>query len=78
MGCGAIRSHTALNWSAPPVLQMVRLIRASRMWKRWQSSVSVSHSTTSMVQCLLLILIWSHWSACIWMLPVRLHGCMVA
>eukprot|EP00966_Prymnesium_polylepis_P112313 2598025-Prymnesium_polylepis.1 len=47
---------------------MVRLLRASRLLNRWRTLISISSGAQSMGKCLVSVLLWSHWLACVWML----------
>ena len=52
---------------------MIRLVRASRLVKRWQTMISVSNGALSMTKCLVANFMFAHWYACIWTLQATLN-----
>ena len=49
-------------------IKMVRLLRASRLFKRWQSRLPISHGMQAMSKCIVAIVMFGHWFACVWTL----------
>lgn len=50
------------------LMKLVRLLKASRVLKRWMSRLSISYGTLVLVKCMCLVLVCSHWIACVWKL----------
>ena len=50
-----------------------RLLRASRLYRRWQTKITVSSSTQTIVQCTLLLCVGAHWAACLIGIQTALH-----
>jgi len=48
------------------LIKLVRLVRGSRIFKKWEMSVSINYSYLAVFQIVFGILIGSHWYACIW------------
>ena len=52
------------------LLKMIRLVNFRRVLKRWEDvtgeTVTVSHATSKLVQCIILVITVSHWFACVW------------
>ena len=46
-----------------------RLLRASRMLRRWESRVSLHYATLSWTWAVAKFLLFAHWAACIMVLP---------
>ena len=55
------------------LLKLVRIMRASRIFKRLESRISVSYSIIGLVQFTVLLLVCSHWMACLWAMGARLE-----
>ncbi len=45
--------------------KLLRVVRASRILSRWRNRVGISHSTLSLAKFFLIIILVSHWSACV-------------
>ena len=73
---GSEVSHLALLRTLRVVrlAKVVRLVRATRIYKRWRSALTLTYSTETLLQCFVLILITSHWYACIIALQATLHS----
>ena len=56
------------------LVKLVRLVRASRMWARWKTKITLSYSSLIMLQCAVMILVASHWYACIFALQAALNA----
>lgn len=54
--------------------QLVRLVRASRLFERWKTKITLSYGTQTVLQCVFVLLISSHWYACIIALQATLHS----
>ena len=52
------------------LIKLVRLVRGLRIFKRWETQVSINYSLLQMVSVVVGVVIVSHWSACMWMLQV--------
>ena len=55
------------------LVKLVRLVRASRLLKRWQSRMSLSFSSITVIACLVGVILSAHWYACIFTLQAMLH-----
>ena len=56
------------------LIKVVRLIRATRLYKRWKSSISLSYGMETLLKCLTGTLLAGHWTACIIGLEASLHS----
>ena len=54
------------------LIKLARLLRASRVFQRWQTKVAISYTRLSIAKSLLNVVLLSHWFACIWGLQVAL------
>lgn len=50
------------------LLKLLRILRASRVFMRLESRISISYALLNIVKFLLLMFVFSHWSACLWAL----------
>ena len=50
-----------------------RLLRASRLYRRWQSRITMSSSSQTVMQCTCLLFIGAHWYACLIGIQTALH-----
>ena len=50
------------------LVKLLRLLRGMRIFKRWETRLSIDYSMLSLVQSVVLVLMVAHWSACFWML----------
>jgi len=48
------------------VLKLVRIARASRIFKRWEATISLSYQLLSLIRFLCIAICTSHWLACLW------------
>lgn len=48
------------------VVKLARILRASRIIKRWQDYIGLSFAMISLVRFLILVLVLAHWLACAW------------
>ena len=55
------------------LMKLFRLVRASRVFERWKSKITLSYSTTILLQCVLNLLLGAHWYACLTALQASLH-----
>jgi hypothetical protein len=55
------------------LFKLIRVLRASRIIQRWDSSISISTSTRSMVTAMVAFCILLHWLACLWSLIPQLQ-----
>ena len=51
----------------------MRLVRASKIYVRWQSRISLSFATLMLIKCVVAIILSAHWFACIIALQTSLH-----
>ena len=56
------------------LFKLLRMLRASRILQRWDSSISVSSTTRTMVTAWLSWAVCMHWLACLWMLLPQLQS----
>ena len=54
------------------LVKLVRVLRASRIVQRWETSVSISTSTRSVIQAVVGFCVLIHWMACGWALLPQL------
>jgi len=47
------------------LIKLARILRASRIFSRWENSLALSSSTTSLLKYMILIIFVVHWFACI-------------
>ena len=50
------------------LLKLLRILRASRVFMRLESRISISYALLNIVKFLMLMFVFSHWSACLWAL----------
>ena len=55
------------------LIKLVRLVRASRIVDRWRSRIAISHASQTWLSCAFVLLVSSHWFACIIALQAGLH-----
>ena len=55
-------------------MKLVRLLRASRIIKRWETRMAVNHSLLSLASCITLYLLAAHWAACLMLMPTAFHA----
>ena len=53
--------------------KLIRLVRASRLYARWQAKISMSTSTQTVYTCTMLLVLGSHWYACVIGMQTALH-----
>ena len=44
----------------------MRILRGSRIFKRWETRVSINYGVLAMVRAILMLLFCAHWAGCIW------------
>ena len=54
------------------LIRLVRILAASRMFKRWETSLAINYSVLELGKCMVTLIIVAHWSACAWRLQVSL------
>jgi hypothetical protein len=54
-------------------IKLIRLMRAQRVISRVSSRISISHTSQTLISCLVAILLASHWYACIMALQASFH-----
>ena len=52
--------------------KLLRLVRASRLLARWETKVAVNYAALALLRITLAVLLYLHWSACLWAVQVRL------
>lgn len=69
------RAHLNSSHSLPhqPSQQLVRLVRVSKIYERWQARVSLSFATVMVIKCIAAVLLSAHWFACTIALQTTLH-----
>lgn len=55
------------------LLKLIRVLRASRIYQRFQARNSLPHSVEAMIKLLLMLIICSHWMACLWIMSATLQ-----
>ena len=53
--------------------KLLRVVRANRILSRWRNRFGIAHSTLSLMKFFLLIILVSHWSACIFHLTAAIQ-----
>lgn len=48
------------------LLKLGRILRASRILKRWEAYIGMSHASLELIKFLIISLIIAHWLACLW------------
>jgi len=56
------------------LLKLARVLKASRMLARYEAKLSISYSALSMAKLMVMMIIVSHWVACLWGLLAELEG----
>lgn len=54
------------------LLKLAKLARASRVFKRWETRISIDYAALSLVTVVAIIIFTCHWTACIWGLVASL------
>jgi len=54
------------------LIKLVRLVRASRLFKRWETRLEINYIALTMAKCIVMIVLASHWFACVWGLQASL------
>ena len=54
--------------------KLLRLLRSSRIFQRWKSRITLTYGQITTLQCIILLLLSSHWFACIMGLDASLHA----
>mmetsp|Transcript_15977 Transcript_15977/g.20456 ORF Transcript_15977/g.20456 Transcript_15977/m.20456 type:complete len:626 (-) Transcript_15977:304-2181(-) len=47
------------------LLKILRLLRVRKIWARWHQNIPFRYTTVTLLQFLIMILVFSHWLACI-------------
>ena len=55
------------------LLKLLRVLRASRVWARLESRISTPYAVMNIMKFLVLMFVFSHWSACLWALLAQLQ-----
>ena len=50
------------------LIKLLRLLRGLRLFQRWETRLSIDYGMLQLVNAMCTVLIFSHWSACLWML----------
>lgn len=56
------------------LVKVVRILRASRLVARWETRVSINYAALALLRATLVVLLFLHWSACVWSLQVGFFG----
>ena len=54
--------------------KLLRLMRASRLLARWETKVAINYAMLSLVRITFAVLLYLHWSACIWAVQTSFQG----
>ena len=52
------------------LVKLLRLLRGTRLLKRWETSMRLDYGTLSLVQSMVMVVVFAHWSACVWRMQV--------
>ena len=55
------------------LVKLGRVVKASRVFRRWEHSLGVSYSLIALIQFSCLVIFLAHWLACVWVLVGRSH-----
>lgn len=53
------------------LIKLLRILRASRLFKRWETTMSISHATLSLLKFLGAVVVAGHWFGCMWALGAK-------
>lgn len=56
--------------------KMLRLLRGMRLFRRWESQMSIDYGALSLLQSMVVVCLCAHWSACTWTLQVQVKHVM--
>ena len=56
------------------LFKMLRLLRSMRLMKRWETRLRIDYGMLALAQSMLVVILFAHWSACLWMLQVSLRN----
>ena len=48
------------------LFKMIRLLRASRMFKRWETRFEINYNSLALYRSVVLVVVSAHWMACTW------------
>lgn len=54
--------------------KLLRLMRASRLLARWETKVAINYAMLSLVRITLAVLLYLHWSACLWAVQTSMQS----
>ena len=73
-GTGEASSLSALRVvRALRLVKLVRLARGSRMLTRYEKRLNINYALLGLVQVVVTLLVFCHWSACVWGLQASFH-----
>ena len=55
------------------LFKMLRLLRGMRLMQRWETRHQINYGALSLMQSMVIVIIFAHWSACSWMLQIALR-----
>lgn len=55
------------------LFKMLRLLRGMRLMQRWETRLTIDYGMLSLAQSMILVMIFAHWAACVWMLQIALR-----
>eukprot|EP00937_MAST-01D_sp_MAST-1D-sp2_P004715 g4715.t1 len=56
------------------LLKLLRILRATRVWKRVESRISIAYAWIEIFKFLVLMFVYSHFAACMWVLMATLEN----
>ena len=56
------------------LIKLVRLARVSRIYSRWESAITLTYGTQTMIRCFFRLILAAHWYACIFALQAAMHA----
>ena len=54
------------------LIKLMRLARAERVFSRWESKITLTYGTQTILRCFFMLLISAHWYACIFALQATM------
>ena len=53
------------------------MLRASRMFKRWESKIAINYAALALGRCICGVVVMSHWFACLFALQARARASLL-
>ena len=55
------------------LFKLLRLLRGTRLLQRWETRLRINYGVLALIQSMLFVVFFAHWSACAWMLQVSVR-----